>query len=85
MATDSIDNYDGLELPLKKLASIPIIREEHHFAIVREKNAQIARLKEALEFYADPRAKIDPHLPGGIPDFYYELDFGERARTALAG
>ena len=38
------------------------------------------KLREALKFYADPLA----HGADGTPDFYDEMDFGERARAAIA-
>lgn len=45
----------------------------------------ISLLREALEFYADPfKAKDEYGDPVSIPDFYNELDFGERARAALS-
>lgn len=46
--------------------------------------ARITVLEEALQFYASPWNRRDEHgdlIP--IPDFYSELEFGERASTAL--
>ena len=40
--------------------------------------AENARLRAVLEFYADPFGKCDQ-----VPDFYSELNFGDRAYEAL--
>jgi hypothetical protein len=47
-------------------------------AKIRDLEAEIELLREALEFYADPSGKCER-----IPDFYDELCFGERASEAL--
>ena len=42
-------------------------------------------LREALAFYANPFGRTDEDgEPQRVPDFYFEMDFGERARKALA-
>jgi hypothetical protein len=47
----------------------------------RDEAREAARkLREALEFYANPLAHMEA---GDIPEFYDELDFGEKARAAL--
>lgn len=47
---------------------------------------EVGRLREVLEFYADPYEQLDQHgYPVPVPDFYSELDFGERAVEALKG
>lgn len=48
--------------------------------------AENAKLREALEFYADPWAWNKKHSDGGkqVPDFYFEMEYGDRAVTALA-
>ena len=43
--------------------------------------ADAARMRLALEFYADPGLHADED--GMVPDFYGEMDFGEAARDAL--
>jgi hypothetical protein len=49
---------------------------------IREENA---RLREALEFYADPWKFREPgEDAASVPDFYDEMDFGDKARAALA-
>jgi hypothetical protein len=62
-------------------AEISRLRQQLATAI-RQRDA----LKEALEFYKDPYTyslrQNGPNDP--IPDFYSELDFGSRARAALA-
>lgn len=58
---------------------------------IRELEAEITRLRaerpgwrEALEFYANPFSAKDEYGDAvSVPDFYNELDFGERARAAL--
>lgn len=47
---------------------------------VAELEAEVARKDEALAFYADPLA----NGADGLPDFYTEMCFGERAQAALA-
>lgn len=45
----------------------------------------VAELRAALEFYASPFGKKDEHGELiSVPDFYNELNFGERAQEALA-
>lgn len=47
--------------------------------------AENRRLREALEFYADPfNRKDDAGDPIAVPDFYSELNFGDRASKALS-
>ena len=55
------------------------------YAEIERLTAEIERLRDALDFYADPgrwmkRNGIDDER---IPDFYDELCFGERALIAL--
>lgn len=53
---------------------------------IQAKDAEIRRLRAALEFYANPFAWKLVHDPGDVvrvPDFYSELDFGDRAASAL--
>lgn len=52
-------------------------KDEQPVASSDPRDAVIAELCEALEFYANP-PKDEP-----IPDFYDELDFGETACAAL--
>ena len=49
------------------------------------KDAEIARLREALEFYAAPYTHKDEYGQSHpVPDFYGEMSFGDRAIDALA-
>lgn len=53
--------------------------------IAQELEAENARLRAALEFYADPARwmKVNNITDEQIPDFYDETNFGERALLAL--
>lgn len=48
--------------------------------VITRQLEEIKRLRKVLEFYADPFKAGDIR----IPDFYDELEFGERAREVLA-
>jgi hypothetical protein len=51
---------------------------------IEELEAENARYREALEFYANPfnhKEKIEKET--SIPDFYHDTDFGMFAREAL--
>jgi len=48
---------------------------QRNYQRAKAAEAKLKRARGALEFYADPS--------GDVPDFYSELDFGDRARTAL--
>lgn len=58
-------------------------------ALCRETDQFLERirvLEAALTFYADPFAWAKAHEPDmRVPDFYSEMDFGDRARLALTG
>jgi hypothetical protein len=57
-----------------------------HDALAAEREAR-ERMREALEFYADPftwKKLHDPENDVQIPDFYSECCFGETAQAALA-
>lgn len=52
--------------------------------IMRRGADEIARLRAALEFYADPFGwPPEDGNPIAVPDFYSELDFGAKAQEAL--
>jgi hypothetical protein len=53
---------------------------DRFFSLVAAHAAEVAKLRNALQFYADPGGKCDQ-----VPDFYDELDFGSRAFEALNG
>lgn len=47
--------------------------------------AKLERVKEALLFYADPFGVKDEHGEEvSVPDFYSEMEFGDRARAILS-
>lgn len=51
---------------------------EYLASVIQRQQAEIERLRAALEFYADPFGKCDQ-----VPDFYSELNFGGQAYDAL--
>lgn len=57
-----------------------------HYRNCVKVSAEIAGLRAALEFYADPvawKAKHDPQNDIQVPDFYSETSFGDTAVAAL--
>lgn len=56
-------------------------------SIIRDKDGEIGKLRNALEFYADPAKWMKDRgiTDEQIPDFYSETNFAERAIKALNG
>jgi hypothetical protein len=53
-------------------------------AALAEARERVEGLERVLEFYADPHKFKDEYgQPVPVPDFYRELDFGDRALAAL--
>ena len=66
-----------IELNENSMQSALIIIKGHEKEIYRLRG-EIKRLRETLEFYANPYGKCKY-----VPDFYSELSFGETAEDAL--
>lgn len=91
-AVARLDEVLSISNAYPKDAGSWLVVREHILALQAENAAQakqIEGLREALEFYADPRAKMisNGEAPEWIrlPDFWDEMDFGETARNALTG
>jgi hypothetical protein len=72
-----VDHYSSKQ-PYAEVELIDAIAAALTSAVAAQQE-ELRRLREALEFYADPRGRCDQ-----VPDFYDELCFGETAQAALA-
>ena len=101
LSEEEIATNEGMFRRFGNAATMSAEQQQRALATIRalqEKNATLSvdkaslqqrneRLREALEFYADPRAKMEAEgeRPEDVrlPDFWSEMDFSERAQTAL--